>query len=106
DRVGFVLAGPWRHGRADRRQRFVAVGPELEVHRDGDAYGVPGPTAIVSSRPPRRRHIRPKPERKNHTSSTVRCAMALETALGGRVKCAMLPRSTWHRTRTSDPSGA
>ncbi len=50
--------------------------------------------------------MRPRPERKNQTSSMVRWATAIETAPGGRVKWAMLPRAMLHRTRTSEPSGA
>jgi len=32
--------------------------------------------------------------------------MAFDTACGGNVKCAKLPRLALHSTRTSEPSGA
>jgi len=52
----------------------------------GMATDGPGPTSTVSSSPPSRRHIRPRPEVKHQTSSTVRCATALETARGGAIE--------------------
>ncbi len=82
---------------SDRNWKRVPTGMVMDM---------PGPTSTVSSRSPSRRHIRPRPDMKYQTSSMVRCATALETAFGGRVKCAMLPRSTRQRTRTSEPSGA
>ena len=63
----------------------------------GIVMATPGSTSTISSLSCERRHIWPRPETKYQTSSTVRCAIALETACGGNVKCARLPGS-WRHT--------
>src|SRR2546430_1955414 len=60
---------------------------------------------IVSGCPFCFRHISPRPERKNHISSTVRCVTAFDVCPGGSSKWAMLPLPRARSTRTSDPSG-
>ena len=82
------------------------VVPQLKARPSGIESDTPGATSTISSVPPNRRHMRPLPERKYQTSSTVRCATARETCPGPRVKCAMLPRDVAARMRTSQPSGA
>jgi hypothetical protein len=72
----------------------------------GIAIDTPGPISVISSRSSDLRHIRPLPARKYQTSSTVRCATALDTAPVASVNNAMLPRVALQRRRTSAPSGA
>jgi hypothetical protein len=50
--------------------------------------------------------MRPLPLMMHQISSTVRCATALDTAPGGRVNRAMLPRDVAQSSRTSEPSRA
>ena len=66
----------------------------------------PGPTSTVSSSSPVERHICPRPDRKNHTSSTVRWRTATEISPAPSSKWAIPPPLTPSSTRTLEPSGA
>ena len=99
-------ARPRRYRRADRAQRLVAMRAELECgpERDVDAHARPDLGGSSSS--PFERHISPRPDRKNQTSSTVRCRTATDVLPAPSSKWAIPPPLTPSSTRTFEPSGA
>ena len=67
---------------------------------NGIVRQTPEAMATISSCPSCFRHISPRPERKNHISSTVRWVTAVDVCPGGSSKCAMLPPLRANKTRT------
>src|SRR5712691_5974210 len=63
-------------------------------------------SGTISSRPSCLSNISPRPERKNHISSTVRWVTAEEVWPGASWKWAIVPPARPSRIRTSDPSVA
>ena len=83
DRVGFVFAGPRRHGNGNCSERLVAQGAELEVgtQRNGQAdarLDYHDFLAVVLPPP----HLARDRRGKNQISSTVRWATALDVWAG------------------------
>ncbi len=66
----------------------------------------PGSSATTSSCASCFRHSSPRPERTNHSSSTVRCVTARDVAPAHNSKWAIVARSARSNGPTADPSGA